>query len=108
MRLPPVSPGVQRSGTGVFAKGLLGHRLLAYVAQEHYVQGTTMGRLARQLGLHRGSLLGAMHDLAARLESVPDRLVQEYRRGFRSSTRMRRAGATMAGTDMRGSFARRA
>ncbi len=65
---------------GVFAKGLLGHRLLAYVAQEHYVQGTTMGRLARQLGLHRGSLLGAMHDLAARLESVPDRLVQEYRR----------------------------
>ncbi len=65
---------------GVFAKGLLGHRLLAYVAQEHYVQGTTMGRLARQLGLHRGSLLGAMHDLAARLESVPDRLVQEHRR----------------------------
>ena len=41
--------------------------------------GTTLGRLARQLGLHRGSLVGAMHDLAARLESVPDRLVQEYR-----------------------------
>ena len=65
---------------GVFAKGLFGNRLLAYVAQEHYVEGTTMGRLARQLGLPRGSLLGAMHDLAARLESVLDRLVQEYRR----------------------------
>jgi transposase len=65
---------------GVFAKGLFGNRLLAYVAEEHYVQGTTMGRLARQLGLHRGSLLGAMHDLAARLESVLDRLVAEYRR----------------------------
>ena len=67
---------------GVFAKGLFGNRLLAYVADEHYVQGTTMGRLARQLGLHRGSLLGAMHDLAARLASVPDRLVEEYRRAL--------------------------
>jgi transposase len=65
---------------GVFAKGLFGNRLLAYVAEEHYVHGTTMGRLARQLGLHRGSLLGAMHDLAARMESVPDRLLEEYRR----------------------------
>ena len=65
---------------GVFAKGLFGNRLLAYVAEEHYVQGTTLGRVARQLELHRGSLLGAMHDLAARLESVPDRLIEEYRR----------------------------
>ena len=65
---------------GVFAKGLFGNRLLAYVAEEHYVHGTTMGRLARQLGLHRGSLLGAMHDLATRLESVPDSLVADYRR----------------------------
>jgi transposase len=29
---------------GVFAKGLFGNRLLAYVAQEHYVHGTTLGR----------------------------------------------------------------
>ena len=65
---------------GVFAKGLFGNRLLSWVAQEHYVQGTTMGRLARQLGLNRGSLLGALHGLAARLESVPERLVEEYRR----------------------------
>jgi transposase len=65
---------------GVFAKGLFGNRLLAYVAEEHYVHGTTLGRLARQLGLHHGSLLGALHDLAARLESVPDRLLKDYRR----------------------------
>ena len=65
---------------GVFAKGLFGNRLLAYVAEEHYVHGTTLGRLARQLGLHRGSLLGALHDLAARLGRVDERLVQEYRR----------------------------
>jgi len=79
---PRCHRGFTAPAPGVFAKGLFGNRLLAYVAQEHYVHGTTMGRLARQLGLHRGSLLGAMHDLAARLESVPDRLVQEYRRAL--------------------------
>jgi transposase len=65
---------------GVLARGLFGNRLLAWVAEEHYVHGTTMGRLARQLGLPRGSLLGAMHDLASRLKSLMPRLVQEYRR----------------------------
>ena len=65
---------------GVFAKGLLGNRLVAWVAEQHYVYGTTMGRLARQLGLHRGSLLGAMHQLASRLESITQKLVKEYRR----------------------------
>ncbi len=71
---------------------------------EHYVQGTTMGRLARQLGLHRGSLhWGPCTTWPPGWNPVPDRLVQgSYRRGLRSSTRMRRAGATMAGTDMRG------
>lgn len=64
---------------GVVAKGLFGNRLLAYVAEEHYGQGTTLGRLAKQLELGRGSLVGAMHDLATRLAAVPDRLVHEYR-----------------------------
>jgi len=64
---------------GVVAKGLFGNRLLAYVAEEHYGHGTTLGRLARQLELGRGSLVGAMHDLATRLAAVPDQLVHEYR-----------------------------
>jgi len=64
---------------GVFAKGLLGNRLLAYLAEEHYIHGTTLGRLARQLDLPRGSLVGALHDLALRLEPVLEPLLQEYR-----------------------------
>lgn len=76
-------PGCQRAvsalAPGVFPKGLFGNRLLAYVAQEHFVHGTTMGRLARQFKLHRGSLLGAMHGLAARLKPALERLVKEYR-----------------------------
>ncbi len=71
---------ISPSAPGVFAKGLFGNRLLAYVAQEHFVHGTTMGRLARQLQLHRGSLLGAMHQLATRLKPVLQRLAEEYRR----------------------------
>ena len=79
-------PGCQRvisaAAPGVFPKGLFGNRLLAYVAQEHFVQGTTMGRLARQLELHHGSLLGALHQLASRLRPVLERLVEEYRRAL--------------------------
>lgn len=64
---------------GVFPKALFGNRLLAYVALEHYLHGTTMGRLARQLRIPRGSLLGAMHALGTRLLPLMDKLVQHYR-----------------------------
>jgi transposase len=76
-------PGCQRvfsaQAPGVFPKGLFGNRLLAYVAQEHFVHGTTMGRLARQFELGRGSLWAAMHELASRLKPALERLAQEYR-----------------------------
>ncbi len=107
MRLPRCHRVFSAPAPGVFAKGLLGHRLLAYVAQEHYVQGTTMGRLARQLGLHRGSLLGAMHDLPPGWNQSRTGWSKSSV-GPRSSTLMRRAGAMMAATVMPGSFARRA
>jgi transposase len=64
---------------GVFPKGLFGNRLLAHVALEHYVHGITLGRLSRQLGIQRGSLLGAMHQLGRRLLPIMDKLVQQYR-----------------------------
>jgi transposase len=66
--------------TGVFAKGLFGNRLLTHLAVEHYVQGVTLGRLSAQLGLSQGSLWSALHQLARRLEAVPQRLLLEYRR----------------------------
>ncbi len=65
---------------GVLPKSLLGNRLLAHVASEHYVHGTTLGRLTRQLQLGRGTLVGALHALADRLEPVLPRLVQAYQR----------------------------
>lgn len=65
---------------GVFAKGLLGNRLLTHLAIEHYVHGVTLGHLSAQLELGQGSLWAALHQLARRLASVPARLLLEYRR----------------------------
>jgi hypothetical protein len=65
---------------GVFPKGLFGNRLLTHLALEHYVQGVTLGRLSSQLGITQGSLWAALHQLARRLATVPQRLVLEYRR----------------------------
>jgi len=65
--------------SGVFTKSLLGNRLLAYVAIEHYLHGVTMGHLSAQLGLGQGTLWAALHQLARRLDHVLERLVLEYR-----------------------------
>ena len=66
--------------SGVFAKSLLGNRLLAYVAVEHYLHGITLGRLSTQLGLGQGTLWAALHQLARRFDGVTERLLLEYRR----------------------------
>ena len=66
--------------TGVFAKGLFGNRLLTHLAVEHYLHGVTVGRLSTYLGITQGGLWAALHQLARRLASVPERLLLEYRR----------------------------
>jgi hypothetical protein len=59
---------------------LLGNRLLAPDAGQHYVQGVTLGQLASRLDVGYGTLIGAWHPLARRLEPVCERLGQEYRK----------------------------
>jgi len=65
---------------GVFAKGLFGNRFLTHLAVEHYVQGVTLGRLSAQLAVGQGSLWAALHQLARRWATVPQRLLLDYRR----------------------------
>jgi hypothetical protein len=65
---------------GVLPRHLLGNRLLAHVAVQHYVYGVTLGQLENQLGVGYGTLMGALHQLARRLEPVTEALVREYRR----------------------------
>jgi hypothetical protein len=59
---------------------LLGNRLLAHVAVQHYVYGVTLGQLESQLDVGYGTLLGALHQLARLLEPVCEHLVQDYRK----------------------------
>ena len=65
---------------GVLPRHLLGNRLLAHVAVQHYVYGVTLGHLEGQLDVGYGTLLGALHQLARRFEPVMERLMREYRR----------------------------
>jgi transposase len=63
----------------VLPKCLYGNRLLAFVASEHYLHGTTLGRLESRTGIGCGSLVDALHQLARRLEPLMPRLVADYR-----------------------------
>jgi len=81
---------------GVLPKSLYGNGFLAHVAIQHYLYGVPLGTLARHLGVGRGSLIRALHQLAGLLASVIPRLRQEYRRApikHADETGWRRDGA---------------
>jgi len=65
---------------GVLPRSLYGNQLLCHVAVEHYLHGTTLGRLERQTGAGYSSLVHAMAFLARRLEPAVEKLLDEYRR----------------------------
>ena len=70
---------VEAQAPGVLPKCLYGNRLLAHVAVEHYVHGTTLGQLEARTEIGCGSLIDALHKLARRLEPGMGRLVSDYR-----------------------------
>jgi transposase len=65
---------------GVLGRNLLSNRLLTHVAVEHYLRGVTLGHLQSQLQVGYGTLVGALHQVARRLEPAVSRLIREYRR----------------------------
>ena len=85
---------------GVLPRHLLGNRLLAHVAVQHYVYGVTLGQLEHQLGVGYGTLMGALHQLAGGFEPVIERLVRDYRR-----TPVKHADETGWRTDGRNGYA---
>jgi len=78
-RCPSCGQRVAAEPPGVLPKCLYGNRLLAYVAAEHYLHGTTLGQLEARTGIGCGSLIDALHQLAARLQPAMARLVADYR-----------------------------
>ena len=85
---------------GVLPRHLLGNRLLAHVAVQHYVYGVTLGQLENQLSVGYGTLIGALHQLARHWEPVVEPLVQDYRRA-----RVKHADETGWRTDGRNGYA---
>lgn len=77
---PRCQRAVSARAPGVLPRHLLGNRLLAHVAVQHYVFGVTLGQLENQVGVGYGTLVGALHGLAHRFEPVIQRLVRDYRR----------------------------
>jgi transposase len=79
---------------GVLPKCQWGNGLLTHLATQHYLYGATLGTLEKQTGVGVGSIVEALHQLARRLGSVPDRLLKEYR-----LARVRHADETSWRTD---------
>lgn len=71
---------VRASAPRVLPRGLLGNRLLAHLAVQHYVHGVTLGQLEGQLQVGYGTLMGALHQLARLLQPACEHLVQDYRK----------------------------
>lgn len=85
---------------GVLPKGLFSNRLLSMIAVQHYVYGTTLGQLEKQLGIGYGAVVSAMHGLAQRLRPAIGKLVKEYKASF-----VKHADETGWRTDGRGGYA---
>jgi len=78
-RCPHCGKTVQPPIPGVLPKCQYGNGLLTYLATQHYLYGTTLGQLEKQTGIGVGSIVDALHQLARRLGTVPDRLLTQYR-----------------------------
>jgi hypothetical protein len=79
-RCPKCGRSFEGRPPGVLPKGLYGNRLLAYVTTQHYLHGNTLGQIERQTGIGCGALVQALRQVAGRVESVPDALIEEYRK----------------------------
>jgi len=99
-RCPKCKRIFRAKAPGVLPKGLLSNRLLSIIAVQHYIYGTTLGQLEKQLGIGYGALVSAMHGLAERVRPAIGRLAREYRAAF-----VKHADETGWRTDGRGGYA---
>lgn len=79
-RCPKCGQSFEGRPPGVLSKSLYGNRLLAYVAEQHYLYGNTLGQIERQTEIGCGALVQVLRHAGALLDGVVDRLVEEYRR----------------------------
>jgi len=70
---------VSAKAPGVMPRFMFSNSLLAYVANQHYFYGNTLGQISKQLDLPYGSLVAAMHNMANIFRDVPERLIKKYK-----------------------------
>ena len=61
-------------------KSLYGNQLIANAAILHYAHGMPQGRVSEITGVPAGALIAIFHRLARLFDSVPPKLIQEYRK----------------------------
>jgi len=87
---------IRTQAPGAFPNMLLDNSTLAYVAVEHFLNGVTLGRLAKITGIAKGTLVNAMHSLAGLLKDGHEELQKELRTAaviFADETTWRNDGA---------------
>lgn len=67
---------------GVMPKSLFGNQLITHIAVQHYIYGTTLGRIEAQLGVGIGSMVNILHNLGKIFKIIPDKLIQDYRQSI--------------------------
>lgn len=70
---------LQAQPPGVLAKSALGNQLLVELLDGHYWQGIPLGRLCANFGVNLGTVVDALHRLAALLQPALKPLISEYR-----------------------------
>ena len=63
-------------------KSLYGNQLIAEAVEMHYLHGVPMGRISEHLGISVSVLVDLFRRCADLFGSVPDRLIQEYRKAL--------------------------
>jgi hypothetical protein len=67
---------------GVLPRALYGNSALANAVYMHYLVGIPLGRVCELLGLDAGTLVKSFHRLAKIFDSIPARLIEEYRQAL--------------------------
>jgi transposase len=65
---------------GVLPKSLYGNQLIADAVEMHYLHGVPIGRISEHFGIGAGSLVKMFRRCADLFETLPDRLIEEYRK----------------------------
>ena len=78
-RCPKCHKIISAKAPGILPKFLFSNNLISQICTQHYIFGNTLGQLAQQLDVSKGSIISALHKTAEIFKDVPEKLAEEYR-----------------------------